>query len=527
MHWLDVLLPQIKEFLKGKEEVHCSAGLSVSGLQHVGRLRGEVVLTNSISRELRADGKNVTQYLVLYTQDPWKGTKGQLSRFQGKKGERYVNWRLKDVPDPTGCHSSWVEHYWEDFGGYMDRFAPGVVIEETGEVYAKEEMRRIVLDLVDKSDAVRSLINNYRGERKYPKGWIPFDAFCEECNTIGTAETKKVEENGEVQYSCSQGHEGVSKLEEGKLNWRLEWPALWKLLKVDIEAFGKDHATPGGSRDSCKEIARDIMNMLPPYGIPYEWVGVQSQGRDLGDMSSSGFLGFTPREWLEIGEPEVLRYLYLFSSTAKRIVLDLSKVDRYHDRYDEAERLFFENSGERARAYELSQLEDPPSTVPFQIPYRHASLLAQTASPENPVDWAIKRLRDTGVLTTDLSERERQRVKRRLALSGNWTRRYAPEDLRIDILRDIRSVWDKLEDADREALGRFHDSLSGIPWTEKELKNAMTRLTSSGELAVKTRRFFRSLYLVFLGKERGPRAAPFLSVLDKDFVLERLKEVSQ
>jgi lysyl-tRNA synthetase class 1 len=527
MHWLDVLLPQVEEFLRGKDVVHCSAGLSVSGLQHVGRLRGEVILTNSISSELRAKGKDVTQYLVLYTQDPWKGTEGQLSQFSGGDGSDYVNWRLKDVPDPFECHDTWVEHFWEDFGGHMEAFAPGVVLEKTGDVYSNEEMRRIVLELVSKSETVRRLINKYRGERKYPEGWIPFDAFCGECNTIGTADTLSINENGEIKYRCKAGHEGVSRLKEGKLNWRLEWPALWKLLDVDIEAFGKDHATPGGSRDSCKDIARDIMDMLPPFGIPYEWVGIQSQGKDLGDMSSSGFLGFTPKEWLDTGEAEVLRHIYLFSSTSKRIVLDLSKVDIYHDQVDEAERLFFEQSDdERARAYEFSRLEKPPSSVPFRIPYRHASLLSQTGPAEGLVDWSIDRLRDTGVLTTELDDTEKEGLARRLTLSRNWTRRYAPEELRISVLERMDSIEHELDGPDREALGRFRQALSDIPWTEEKLKDAMTSLTRSGELPVKTRRFFESLYLVFLGRERGPRAAPFLSVLGKDFVLERLKEAS-
>jgi len=183
------------------------------------------------------------------------------------------------------------------------------------------------------------------------------------------------------------------------LNWRLEWPALWKLLRVDIEAFGKDHATPGGSRDSCKEIARELMDMLPPFGIPYEWVGIRSEGKDMGDMSSSGFIGFTPKRWLEIGEPEVMRYVYMFNTTSKRIMFDLSRVDTYHDHYDEAERLFFQDEDDaRARAYELSQIREPPSALPFRLPYRHASLLSQVGPSEKLTEWAVKRLRDTGVL---------------------------------------------------------------------------------------------------------------------------------
>ena len=158
-----------------------------------------------------------------------------------------------------------------------------------------------------------------------------------------------------------------------------------RLLEVDVEVFGKDHATPGGSRDSCKEIAHKIVDIEPPYGIPYEWVGQQSQGMDLGDMSSSGFLGFSPREWLDIGEPEVLRYIYLYNSTSRRIVLDLSNVDSYHDRFDEAEALYFGGSeDDRSRAYVLSLMGDPAESRPFRIPFKHATLLAQVAPTEDP-----------------------------------------------------------------------------------------------------------------------------------------------
>lgn len=527
MHWVDVLLPQIEEFLGSKERTHCSAGLSVSGLQHVGRLRGEVVLTNSLSVELRKKGREVTQNLVLYTQDPWKGTEGQLSQFPGQEGKDYVNWRLKDVPDPHGCHKSWVDHYWEDFGGYVDRFAEGVVLERTGEVYSKERMQSIVLNLVSKSNFIRPVINKYRGTMKYPEGWIPFDAFCTECNTIGTAETTEVTENGEIHYSCGKGHDGVSRIEDGKLNWRLEWPALWKLLEVDIEVFGKDHATPGGSRDSCKEIARKILDIEPPCGIAYEWVGQHSHGKDLGDMSSSRFLGFTPKQWLEIGEPEVLRYIYLYNSTSRRIVLDLSYVDSYHDRFDEAEALHFEGShDDRARAYVLSLMEDVAEKRPFRLPYRHATLLAQVAPAEDPVGWSVNRLKDTGFLRIELSEEEREQVAGRLRMARNWVHRYAPEDLKVQVLEDVGDVTSRLGSDDRTALGRFRESLCDIQWTEEELKKVMTSLTKSGELPVSTRRFFRSLYLAFLGRERGPRAAPFLSVLDKNFVLKRLEELA-
>jgi len=48
MHWFETLLSRILK-AKPQQKLVCSAGLSVSGLQHVGRLRGEVILANTIA----------------------------------------------------------------------------------------------------------------------------------------------------------------------------------------------------------------------------------------------------------------------------------------------------------------------------------------------------------------------------------------------------------------------------------------------------------------------------------------------
>ena len=47
---------------------------------------------------------------------------------------------------------------------------------------------------------------------------------------------------------------------EGKLPWRLDWPAKWKILNVTFEAFGKDHATKGGSYDTVSNFLKKYYN---------------------------------------------------------------------------------------------------------------------------------------------------------------------------------------------------------------------------------------------------------------------------
>jgi len=92
VHWFDDLLDHVRPFLGDKRDVVINGGLSVSGLQHVGRLRGEIVLGHCLARTLRDEGRHVTQLLTQYTQDQWKGKEWQLSRFPRDEGKRFVGW---------------------------------------------------------------------------------------------------------------------------------------------------------------------------------------------------------------------------------------------------------------------------------------------------------------------------------------------------------------------------------------------------------------------------------------------------
>jgi len=341
-HWLDQLVDRLEERLRdrGKDTLVFNGGLSVSGIQHVGRLRGEVLLVEAVRRELERRGYRVKQYLTLYTQDPWKGKDRQVSVFKSG-GERFKGWPLSRVPDPYGCHKSWVEHYWSDFGPYLKEFTDGrITIVKTTELY-RSGLKEFMREVLEKRSIVRDIINRYRGRKPYPKDWIPIEPICGRCGRIDSTEAIEVLDGDRVRYKCrSCGFEGIAGFEESKLNWRIEWTGVWKVLDVDFEPYGKDHATPGGSRDSCVDLSINAFNHRPPEGEWYEWVSIRIGGREA-DMSSSGFTGITPREWLEIAHPQVLRYIYFSTHPHKRIVIDPVEVPRYYEEYYRAERIYF------------------------------------------------------------------------------------------------------------------------------------------------------------------------------------------
>lgn len=534
-HWLDELVDRLEESLRdryrGKGVITINGGLSVSGLQHIGRLRGEILLGEAVRRELEKRGYRVRQLLTLYTVDPWKGKSAQRKQFRDPdEAVKYTGWPLKNVPDPKGCHASWIEHYWSDFGPFIKEFTDGrVEVVTTGDLYKGPFKKLIQGEVLPRRGEIREIINKYRGRKPYPEDWIPVEPRCSKCGRIDSTRALRVTVDGRVEYTCRHcGHRGVADLSDAKLNWRIEWAGVWKILSVDFEPYGKDHATPGGSRDSCAELSLKVFNYDPPLGEWYEWVGYRSGGRE-SDMSSSGFIGITPRMWLEIAHPQILRYLYFYTHPRKKVVIDPLQLPQYYEQYYRAERVYFgvEESDEAPylkRTYELSHPRDPPKSLPAQVPYTHAAILAQIV-PLKKMDEALARLRKTGHIPRDPDEYSLMWVKGLLEKARRWVEKYSPRAVRVRIVESLnerviaglkyKRVFAELA----ERLERLQD------WREDAIKEAMIQATS-GLTGRERREFYKEFYRVFVGEDRGPRAAPLLSLLSREFVVKRLRGAS-
>ncbi len=532
MHWADQLASRVAEELRarGKDVYIFNGGLSVSGLQHIGRLRGEIILGEIVRRILEKQGLRIRQYITLYTQDAWKGKKPQREAFPKGEGDRYVGWPLIRVPDPHGCHNNWVDHYWEDFGPYIEKFTDGrIEVITTTEMY-RGPLKQVVKEIMSKKEEVRRIINKYRARKPYPEGWIPFEPICAKCGRIDTTRSTRIVDGEHVEYVCDNcGHRGVASIEEGKLNWRLEWAGVWKALNVDFEPFGKDHAAPGGSRDSCVELSREILGYEPPAGQPYEWVAIRTRS-GVSDMSSSGFSGITPREWLQVAHAEILRFLYLSTPVMRKVVINPLDIPQYYSRYYRAMRLHHKMEGqggeeavEEARSYELAQLTDEVRPVP-EIPYLHAALLVQVLPRENRVEEAVRRLKRSGHLPENPEPHQLRWAETLLEKAARWVEKYAPPNLKITVLDRVTSeIAGSLTMRDR--LRGLADALERVePWTEEGIKQAMIQYTQ-GYTPQERRQFYREFYEVFLGRDSGPRAAPLLAVLDKRMVVERLRNL--
>ncbi|MEM4769360.1 MAG: lysine--tRNA ligase [Desulfurococcaceae archaeon] len=537
-HWIDELADQLYEKLTGRgaKEVYVfNGGLSVSGLQHVGRLRGEIIIGETLRRILTARGLRIKQYLTLYTQDAWKGKEAQVSTFRDpEQGKRYTGWPLIKVPDPYGCHSNWVEHYWEDFGPFIKEFTDGEVeVVTTTELY-KWRLGEFIKLTLEKKEEVRRVLNKYRGRKPYPEGWIPFEAVCEKCGRIDTTEAVRVVDEDHVEYVCTScGHRGVSSLENGKLMWRIEWTGVWWTLGVDFEPFGKDHAMPGGSRDSCVDLAVNVYRFKPPEGLPYEWVELKQPNGRVVDMGSSDFLGFTPREWLEVAHPHVFRFLVLRTPPFKKLAVGLHEVPHYYSLYYRAERVYYglektaseEEKVLLARSYELSYPRGgPPREPPEQVPYLHLAILSQLVPRELWTTEAIARLKNTGHLPDAPTEYGLRRVLETLPRALNWVHRYGPRELIVTLntLDEARWIAGKIPSEYEELFKHTYENLSSLEaWTEESIKEALVKVTSKLTPDA-IRAFYEYLYMLICGRSSGPRIAPLLALMGRNQALAYL-----
>ena len=248
----------------------------------------------------------------------------------------------------------------------------------------------------------------------------------------------------QVRYFCDECKtEGWSDINKGKLTWRLEWVAIWHVLNVHFEPYGKDHATPGGSRDSCIEVLESIFKHKGPYGFWNEWVGYSKGGTDYGDMTSSGFIGYTPTTWLLYAEPEVLKYIYLKTPPKRRIILGLDKILSYITEFDRAQRIYhgielFEDSTELhtiQRSYEMVFYNNVPKYRGFQMDYQNAITLSQLVSPnQEGTEQAIQKLLSSEVLKEPPSKEISEHIQIRMNMGLNWVNsEYAPDYLRIKL----------------------------------------------------------------------------------------------
>jgi len=482
-----------------------STGISPSGPIHVGNLR-ETLTGDAVARVLRERGADVRLEFVADDFDPLRRVYPFLD---ARVYEPLIGRPLSEIPCPCGEHASYADHFLRPYLETLKELAIDLHLERGSEMYKSGRMNKAIVRALEERDRIAAILQELTGRKAEPD-WSPFNPLCPACKRISAAKVLGFSGADEtVSYACACGSSGTIPMTGGgKLTWRVDWPARWWVLGVTVEPFGKDHASRGGSYDSGVRIVREVFGYEPPFPIPYEWIGLKG----MGDMSSSKGNVVSVADALQVVPPDVLRYMVLRTKPMKAITFDpglplLSLIDEY----DDAEA---KNRDDRSIA-----LSRASGWKTVGVPFKHLVVVLQIAGFDLPRAFEI--LKQNGYHGLD-----REAVTSRFAYATRWLERFAPEDIKFALARELPPEARALDGPQREFLRRLAARLT--PGATGEEIHALVYDVAKGEFPeVPPPRLFEAIYLALVGRTRGPRAGAFIAFVGEEFAKKRFLEAAE
>src|SRR3989344_3955129 len=500
-----------------------------SGRIHVGSLRG-VVIHDLLYKALLDAGAKTKFTYVFDDHDPMDAIPSYLDK---KKWEKYSGLQLFNVPSPEPGFKSFADYYAKEFISVFNSINCHPEIIWGSDLYKSGKMNDVITEILNNVNFVKTIYEKMY-KKKLPKDWYPFNPVCENCKKIGT--TKVFKWDGKyVHYRCELdmvvwakgcGHEGkISPFDgNGKLTWKVEWAAKWKVIGITVEGAGKDHISAGGSHDIASEICRKVLHYPIPHPVTYEFFIIGGK-----KMSSSKGLGSSSKEVSQILPPELLRFLMVRTPIERTIDFqpEGDTIPSLFDEYDRCLAAYFDKlenkipegkTGEVlndfARIAELSEVRPLPKKRLFLPRFRTVASHARTKGD---------------VLTffeeqkgSKLTAEEREILEERVVYAQVYLKNYAnpedkiqltkdsPKDLTIkqkDFLNKLAENIEKKKDPSREDLQQIvFDTLKRNSFQAKEV--------------------FSAFYKALLGREHGPKAADLILEFGIDKVVARLKDIN-
>lgn len=523
-HWTERIAEDLSKRDINKHVI--ASGTSISGSIHIGN-SCDVFIANAIGKQLRELGKEAETIWIADDHDPLRKVPYPLP----EEYDKYLGMPYSNIPCPEGCCDSFVEHFEKPFLSVLDDYGIDIELKSGFDMYKDGVYNDYIRTSLERAPEIREIFNKYRRE-PLADDWLPYNPICEECGRVNT--TYAYDFDGDiVKYRCDCGHEGEIDIKtgNGKLTWRVEWAARWKIFGTTCEPFGKDHAASGGSYDVSSIISKEIFDYEPPYPVPYEWITLDGEA-----MSKSHGVFFTPKQWLDIGPAESLNY-YLFRSKpmkAKDFSPKMPFLD-FMDQFDKVEKVYYdeeeapsEKEGKKfKKIYEISQIHKD-SPLPFRPPFRFLVTAYQIAG--NNLEKLFEILKNNSQLSksfknkefSDLTELELEQFQERVDNVVNWLDMYAPKFVKFQVQeKSIPNL--PLTPEQDQFLVDLADLIENNEFNKAEdLHDEMYKILEAQEL--KPQKGFQAIYKMILGQKQGPRAASFLLSLDKDFVVKRLRK---
>jgi lysyl-tRNA synthetase class 1 len=503
--------------------VTCASGISPSGPVHLGNLR-EILVPHFVAEELRRTDVPVRHILSWDDFDRLRKVPAGLP----ESFAEHIGKPLSKVPDPLGEFGSWAERFKAPLRQSLAELGVDVVEISQTEMYESGAYQEQILTAVRNRDKIDQVLGRYRtkesSEEQAELARFPYKLYCAQCGHDSTTVEAYDDESTVADYSCANcGHRGNVRIDTehgaGKLVWKVDWPMRWVYEAVDFEAAGVDHATPGSSFTVGAQLAKEVFGGVAPSFVGYSFVGVQGMAK----MSGSAGRVPTPADALAVLEAPIVRWLYARRKPNQSFTIDLGpEVVRLYDEWDglgrkernEAQQAVYD----RAVRTALGELPKPEVVVPFRILSSVADITAGST------EQIARIVAEVGYPHDSIDQ-----LQPRLGLATTWIERYVEDEDRTKVretrdkerlaeLTETERTWLTLLRENLQpgvTLGEVTSLVYGVP---KLARGLSLDSGPAPEVAADQKVFFKLLYQLLVGKERGPRLPTLFLALGVDRV---------
>ncbi len=510
-YWLTTVVEQIaKEYPNGTLVV--ASGISPSASYHIGHFR-EVLTADGLAWGLRRLGREVRHIHFVDNFDPLR----KRYHFLPKSYDQYVGWPICLVPAPDGSEKSYATYFSEEFQKRASEMGIDMeVVYSYEDQYKSGKMVPYIEAALAHGPEIRDIFKRV-ANRDLSDDWMPIQILSDN-KSFNEWRYKAIDTSKKtIAYIDKNGQEGEVSYQDGrvKLNWRLDWPARWALWNVDVEPYGKEHATKGGSYDTGAEFVKTVFKAKAPFPLPYDTINMAGDNKK---MSSSLGNVVTPAEALEIMPPEVLRY-FVYRNLPRRVLYFDSGLGLYNliDEFSKVEEAVESgNTHEFAEAYNVSTAISSQRTI-TSIPFNHLVSVFQAAQGNEEEIVAI--LKRTGY--GDVVSTHAEVLKREIPYVANWLEKYAPDSVKFVVQDALPKV--ELSEAQKQFAQILADKLVAMQDIDGQTMHE-TIYAAKEEADLQPGEAFKALYRLILDKDSGPKAGWFLASLDKGWLIKRLKQ---
>ncbi len=525
MHWADNLADQVIVNAPNKEEYVCAAGISPSGSVHIGNFR-DIVTSYFVCQALKKRGKKSR---LLFSWDEFDRLRKVPANVTIEGFYKNIGKPYTDVSDPFGCCKSYAEHFEKEFEHALKTFNIDVDFRYQSAEYRSGRYSHSVIMAIDKRKEIFDILDSFRTQdstKEERENYYPVSIYCPICGKDDTTILSYNENTHTSEYSCKCGHADNFCFDTDfncKLFWKVDWPMRWMAEGVDFEPGGKDHSSPTGSFQTSKIIAEKIFGTKIPIYQGYEFIGIKGS---TGKMSGSTGLNLTPEALFKIYQPEIILWLYSKTDPMKAFNFCFDEeILRQYFEFDKSYASYLDGSANELLMDVMRYCSIPGreiKTVPMQQLVSFGSIVE--FSP-NLLETIFSKI-GTPYVREDFEER--------VGLAKYWLENCSPESVNhlLDQFDDL--YYTSLSTEEQKELSMLHDYLNEQEYDMDSLQSFLYAIPISvrgeiedvKELKQLQSTFFKNVYRMLIGKEKGPRLYLFLFALEKEQFMRLLPKTA-